>query len=163
VTFATYVYRRLPALVRTATAVCGDQHLAEELVQDVLVKLHRHWAAVSEMDNLDAYARRMLVNETISWRRKWARQVPTSEVGSDGRSPDHAEQVTDRQVLRTEVAKLPHRQRVALALRYFDGLADADIAAAMNCAESSVRSYISRGLAGLRIELADFIATGGTR
>ncbi len=50
-----------------------------------------------------------------------ARQVPTPEVGSDGRGPDPAEQVTDRQVLRTEVSKLPHRQRVALALRYFDG------------------------------------------
>lgn len=151
-TFEEYTRSRLVLLLRTATAICGNRHLGEEIVQDILIKLHAKWPQVSHVDNIDAYVRRMLANEYISWRRKWSRIVPTEFV-PDRAVLDHSGRIADRDLLRREVDKLPRRQQVALALRYFDGLSDPDIAAAMGCTESSVRSFISRGLAGLRIEL----------
>ena len=162
-TFEEYVGTRRPALLRTATAICADRHLAEELVQDVLVKLGRHWQRLVDQDNVDAYVRRMLVNEHISWRRKWARIVPTHDL-PDRPLADHADPIVERDALRREVAGLPRRQQVALALRYFDGLEDSEIAAALGCAEGTVRSLVSRGLAALRIQLgASTTTTGGVR
>ena len=157
-TFEEYARLRLPALLRTATAICAGPQLAEEIVQDVLVKLDRHWDRVARSENIDAYVRRMLVNEYISWRRKWIRLVPT-DVVPDRAVADHAGAVADQDLLRRALATLPRRQQIALALRYFDDLDDREIAAAMGCAESSVRSFVSRGLAALRIQLVPVPST----
>jgi RNA polymerase sigma-70 factor (sigma-E family) len=161
VTFEEYVSGRLPTLLRTATAICTDPHLAEELVQDVLVKLNRHWLRVAQQGSVDAYVRRMLVNEHVSWRRKWSRVVPTLDV-PDRLLTDHASSVADRDALRRTVAGLPRRQQVALALRYFDDLSDTEIAQALGCAEGTVRSLISRALSTLRIELIESVTPATT-
>jgi RNA polymerase sigma-70 factor (sigma-E family) len=153
VTFEQYAHRRLPELLRIAQSICGDRLLGEELVQDVLVKLHQAWPAAREVAFLDAYVRRMLVNEFLSWRRKWARVVPVAEVGESrpGAGVDHAQTVTDRDALVREVAKLPERQRVVVTLRYLLDLSDADIADALGCRESTVRVHAARALAALRV------------
>jgi RNA polymerase sigma factor (sigma-70 family) len=48
---------------------------------------------------------------------------------------------------------LPRRQRAVLVLRYYEGLSDADIAGVLGCTPGTVRSYASRALASLRIEM----------
>jgi RNA polymerase sigma factor (sigma-70 family) len=80
--------------------------------------------------------------------------VPRPADELDRAAPDHADAVTDRRTLLDEVAKLPRKQRAVLALRYFEGLPDAEIASALGCAETTVRGYAFRALKTLRIELA---------
>jgi RNA polymerase sigma-70 factor (sigma-E family) len=153
VSFEDFAHERLRPLLRTATAITGDPYLAEEIVQDVLIKVSRHWADIGAKPARDAYVRRMVVNEYVSWRRKWARLVPTHAIEFDRHEPDHAERNADRDLLNRELARLPRRQQVVLALRYFEGLADPEIANTLGCGESTVRGYASRGLAALRVEL----------
>lgn len=43
VTFEDYVTVRGPALLRLAYLLCADRHLAEDLTQDVLVRVHGRW------------------------------------------------------------------------------------------------------------------------
>jgi RNA polymerase sigma factor (sigma-70 family) len=50
----------------------------------------------------------------------------------------------------SSLRSLPHRQRAALVLRFYVDLADADIAEIMGSPVGTIRSLISRGLAGLR-------------
>ena len=64
-------------LLRFATVLSGSRHLGEDVVQDVLVKAHRDWARVVGADRPDAYLRRMVVNEFLSWRRKWSSRRST--------------------------------------------------------------------------------------
>jgi RNA polymerase sigma factor (sigma-70 family) len=45
---------------------------------------------------------------------------------------------------------LSERQRAVLVLRYYEGLADREIAALLGCREASVRSLARRGLAAMR-------------
>lgn len=166
-TFEEFATTRLRVLLGTATAICGDPVLAEDLVQDVLIKLHRHWARVSALDSPDGYVRRMLVNEYLSWRRKAARLLSTAWIGnveprSFASQPDHAVQHADREALRAEIARLPRTQQVVLALRYYGGLSDPEIAEAMGCQPVTVRAYASRALARLRVEAAaNLIGTKG--
>jgi RNA polymerase sigma-70 factor (sigma-E family) len=153
VTFEEYARSELPALLRTATAISGDPHLAEEIVQDVLVKIARHWATIEGTENRRAYVRRMIVNELVSWRRKWARLIPTDRLPEPEPERDIAERTVDRDLLRSELGRLPMRQQAVLALRYFEGLDDAAIADALSCAPATVRSLASRGLQRLRVQV----------
>ena len=50
---------------------------------------------------------------------------------------------------------LPHRQRTALVLRYYEEMGIDDIAAAMDISRNSVKTHLQRGLAGLEERLGD--------
>jgi RNA polymerase sigma-70 factor (sigma-E family) len=154
VRFEAFARARVPVLLRTAVALSGDLGLAEDLVQDVLLKAHQRWDRISRLDAPESYLRRMLVNEFLSWRRKWARVIPSEEVVAVDQHPDHASAHADRQLLRDEINRLPKHQRTVLALRYYARLSDAEIAEAMGCRTSSVRAFASRALAPLRVEPA---------
>jgi DNA-directed RNA polymerase specialized sigma24 family protein len=52
--FDDYVHARRPMLRRFAYLLCGDRHLAADLVQEVLIKAHRRWSAI-QAENPDAY------------------------------------------------------------------------------------------------------------
>jgi RNA polymerase sigma factor (sigma-70 family) len=52
-----------------------------------------------------------------------------------------------------ELSKLPPQQRAVLVLRYYDGLDDRRIGELLGVAAGTVRSYASRALATLRIEM----------
>jgi RNA polymerase sigma-70 factor (sigma-E family) len=149
--FEEFVRQHLRQLLRFGTVLCGEPGLAEDVVQEVLLRAHRRWDTLRGLDKPDAYVRKMMVNEHISWRRKWSRQVPTAEVLPPGEVPDPAVGYADRSELITELATLPPRQRAALALRYYCGLSDPNIAEMMGCRESTVRVHMSRGLAALRV------------
>jgi RNA polymerase sigma-70 factor (sigma-E family) len=155
VTFEKYAETHLRSLLRTATAICLDRVLAEDLVQDVLIKAQPRWTQISQHDSPDAYINRMLVNEYLSWRRRWARQIPGREPDEDlNLASDHAELHADRDALRDRLVGLPRQQRVVLVLRYSLDLSDEQIAEAMGCSPSTVRSYAARALATLRIQAA---------
>jgi RNA polymerase sigma-70 factor (sigma-E family) len=152
--FNEWATLRLDPLLRFATVLCGSRSLAEDVVQDVLLKAHKRWDKVQAADRPDSYLRRMVVNEYLSWRRKWSRIVPRSEISVDEPAVDHAVGLADRDELVAELAKLPKRQRTVLVLRYYGGHTDAEIAELLGCSASTVRAYASRALAALRVELA---------
>jgi len=152
VTFEEYVHRRTGALLGLAVAVSGDRHVAEDVVQDVLIKVQTRWASIERLDDPHAYVRRMVVNEHLSWRRKWSRVVPFAEVALFDDRPDDASRHADRAALIQALGSLTRRQRTVLALRFYEGLNDREIAAVLGCGEGSVRTHASRALAALRAQ-----------
>src|ERR1700754_4817169 len=91
--FAAFVAARQGALLRAATLVSGDHHLAQDLVQDALVKVARVWRRIGA-EHPEAYARRVLYRDLLSWRRRHRRErlglvvdVPAADpsAGVDGR------------------------------------------------------------------------------
>ena len=158
-TFDEFIDLQLPRLLIFAGALTGDRHLGEDLVQDVLFKTHRRWSVIGEVDRPDLYVRRMLVNEFVSWRRKWARIIPRAELEDDARSPDPAVAVTERDALTRRLQRLPPKQRAVIVLRYFQALDDDRIAEMLGCSAGTVRSHASRALAALRIDGLDNLET----
>jgi RNA polymerase sigma-70 factor (sigma-E family) len=157
-TFEQYVARRGVALLRFAGALTGDRGTAEEIVQEVLLRASRRWPDIVATGAVPAYLRRMVINEHVSWRRKWARLVPHGEVPDRRIVSDHAERHADRAALSHELDKLPPRQRAVLVLRYFEGLGDDAIAELLGCSTGTVRSHASRALAALRIDMTRSLA-----
>src|SRR5689334_9006473 len=68
--YVEFVGGRVLALRRTAYRLCGDWHLAEDLVQGALIQLYRHWHRVVA-GAPDAYVRKILVNLVLEDRRRW--------------------------------------------------------------------------------------------
>jgi RNA polymerase sigma-70 factor (sigma-E family) len=154
-TFEEFATARLAALLRHAVVLTGDRALAEDVVQEVLARAHARWSRIERLDQPEAYVRRMIVNEYLSWRRRFARVSPMETVTPprpDG--PDHATTHADREALRADLARLPRQQRAVLVLRYYEGMTDAEIAAVLGCTAGTVRGYAARALARLRIEAA---------
>jgi RNA polymerase sigma-70 factor (sigma-E family) len=160
--YSEYVAQRRTQLRRIAYLLCGDVHKAEDLVQTALLKLYVAWPRIQRAGNVDAYARRILVNSGIDEsRRPWRRE----DVGLDGIDERATEDfaVEDRRVLIEALASLPVGQRQVVVLRYFVGLSVEETAADLHCKPGTVKSQCSRALARLNDLLtAQFRAVGGT-
>lgn len=151
-TFDEWARARLPALLRFAAALTGDRGLAEDVVQEVLIRAYGRWRHIADMEQPEAYLRRMVTNEYLSWRRRWGRIIPHASPPQAGVRPDHANAHAERDAIHAELARLPRRQRAVLVLRYYAHLTDAEIADALNCPQGTVRSLASRALATLRVD-----------
>lgn len=161
-TFDEFTRTHLPSLLHMATALCADRGTAEDVVQEVLLRAYTRWETIAASDTPEAYVRRMIVNEYLSWRRKWARVLPSAAPRESDDPSDHAAVVADRAELVAELARLPRRQRVVLVLRYIAGLSDAEIAAELGCSRGTVRSHASHALRSLRVHVEDNAREGVT-
>ncbi len=155
--FDAFVQARGAVLLRLARGMLRDPQHAEDVVQDVLVNVHRHWAKIVAQDVPDAYVRRMLVNACTSfWRRAARRELAapdlrvTQLVDGRGGVPDAAGPLADRAQVVALLRRLPARQRAAIVLRHYEGMADAEVADVMGTSVQTVRSNVHRGLASLR-------------
>lgn len=149
--FDEYVIARGPGLLRFAYLLTGDSHLGEDLVQEVLATAYRRWARIERLDQADAYVRKAVVNQFLSWRRRRSNTETTvREFPESADAHDHAALVAERDAIWTLLAGLPRRQRAVLVLRFYEDLADAQIASVLGCSEGTVRAHASRGLARLR-------------
>lgn len=159
--FEDFVVTRGPALVRFTHALSGDRQLAEDLVQEVLVKAHRRWSRIAEPE---AYLRRALSRELISWqRRRSASEQPGEIPERAGGSEDAA--VVEHDAVWRLLAALPFRQRAVLVLRYWEALPDREIAELLRCSEGTVRSSAARAFGALRghPQLAHLVTEGAAR
>lgn len=140
-------------LLGLLTLEVGDRGVAEQLAQDALVRLCQHWERVAAMDHPRAWLTRVALNGASSWwrrrraeRRALTRHGHDAEVHDDGPDPDAV-------AVREALATLPERQRRAVVLRFYGGFDVASTAAALGCAEGTVKSLTHRAVAHLRDEL----------
>jgi RNA polymerase sigma-70 factor (sigma-E family) len=147
--FDDFVTARGRALVRYAYMLTRDSSLAEDVVQNALVKLNRRWRAAA-ISHPEAYTRRIITNEFLSWRRRRSSgEVPTAAIPEPAQPDDTAEVIARDEIWRM-LLTLPRRQQVALVLRYYEDYPDEEIALVLRCRPGTVRSLLSRGLDRLR-------------
>ena len=155
VDFETWLVAREPALQRTAHLLTGDVHSAQDLVQNTLAKLYLAWDRIRTSDSIDAYARRVLVNEHRSaWRRPMSRREHVTDVVPD-RPAGGPEYDDSREAVWRFVCSLPPKQRTVVVLRFYEQLTEAEIAELMGISVGTVKSQSSRAIASLRAQLPD--------
>lgn len=145
--FTRFARGSAATLKRTAYLLTGDPQLADDLVQESLLRTYLAWRRV-RTGGATAYARRTLVNLNIDrWRRRPA--VPT-EVAEQPNARDDQGRVDDHDQILRMLQTLPAQQRRVIVLRYYNDLSEADTAAALGISTGAVKSAASRGLAALR-------------
>jgi RNA polymerase sigma-70 factor (sigma-E family) len=153
--FHDFVVARSGALAGLARLLAADADAAEDLLQVVLLRAWRSWRRVRHAESPEAYLRKIMVNAAVSgWRRGWRAELPADPL-PEVPTADQYRAVADRDYLIRAVRGLPPRQRAAIVLRYFSDLDDAEIADALGCSVSTVRSQISRALTSLRVAAGD--------
>ncbi|HEY5025632.1 MAG TPA: sigma-70 family RNA polymerase sigma factor [Acidimicrobiales bacterium] len=163
--FAELYLQSFAAMVQLARVLVDSPEIAEDLVQDAFVHLHRHWGGVRDPR---PYLHRSVVNAGRShhrraWRERSRAPRPDVVAGrTEASGPGDLEGLVvvdgaaeqrrsdDADVLGAALATLPYRQRAALVLRYYSDLPDADIAVALGCRPGTVASLVHRGLERLR-------------
>lgn len=148
--FTAFVRQRTHALVRTAYALCVNQHDAEDLVQNALAKTSLRWSRIH--GDPEHYVRRVMYRDFVSaWR--WRRTRPEISVGELPQRPDaadHDDETVTRLTLRAALRTLPPRQRAVIVLRYLEDLSERDVADLLGCSTGTVASQASRALSRLR-------------
>ncbi|MBW8486966.1 SigE family RNA polymerase sigma factor [Actinomadura parmotrematis] len=153
-TYERFVTDRAQALLRYGYVLTGDPHDAADLVQEGLIRLRAAWPRVLNKDDPEGYLRRIMARQHVSaWRRRKRERLvdrpPEGEYRDAGL--DRAEQAPG---LWAALAALPKRQRAVLVLRYYEDLADAEIAAMLGISRGTVRSQAARALDKLRADRA---------
>jgi RNA polymerase sigma-70 factor (sigma-E family) len=155
--FERFVDEVTDDLVRTGYLMTYDVHETEDLVQETLVRVARHWRRVRSMDHPIAYARRVLVNLVIDGRgRRRRRKEELAAAGAelDRRADESAAlmlaEIDDSSQLRRALAELPRKQRAVIVLRFWADLPEAEVARMLDCPVGTVKSTASRALARLR-------------
>ena len=147
--FVEYVSARLPALHRAAYLLCGDGHLADDIVQAAATALYRHWRRARAADSLDAYTHRILVRKYLDEMRGGRFRLWLTPTPPERAAPAETD-VEERDTLRAALAGLPRSQRTVLVLRFVCDLSVTDTAVILRCSPSNVKGHTSRGLAALR-------------
>jgi RNA polymerase sigma factor (sigma-70 family) len=139
---ALYRDRHVP-MVRLAYLLTSDRAVAEEVVHDAFVAVHRNWAAVRDANS---YLRTAVVNRCRSWGRRHQRERghPLPHAQTTGLEADELWDALER---------LAPRRRAAVVLRYWADLPDDEIAAALGCRPATVRTLLHRAMHDLRQEI----------
>lgn len=146
----------------------GDAGLADDVVQDIWVKL-RTSGAHGMVNNPRAYVFRMATNLALDHLR--AERIRTQYVGEESSSEVEApsgggpaELIDARQrldLVRAAVAELPPRCRQVFEMHKFDGMPHKEIAERLGISRNMVEKHVIRGLARCRQCLADAAGMGG--
>lgn len=128
-----------------------DRATAEEIAQDVFLRLYSHLKKLDSPEHIVFWLRRTTVNLCIDYVRRMRRR---SEVGIEFLEEIAAPAVESdewrNQRMRQLVASLPEEARVIVILRYQEGLEPKEIAALMKISVNTVKSRLQRSLALLR-------------
>jgi RNA polymerase sigma-70 factor (sigma-E family) len=150
--FAEFATSRHGALYRYAYLLAGERDLAEDLVQEALVKTYVAWRRLRDPSNAEAYTRRVITTTAIGWwrRKSWHAERPSDDLPDRPAATDDA---TARIWLWHELQKLPPKQRAALVLRYYEDLTETQTAEILGCSVGTVKSQVSDALKKLRARL----------
>ncbi|MDQ3952775.1 MAG: SigE family RNA polymerase sigma factor [Actinomycetota bacterium] len=140
--------------VRLAFLVTGDEQQAQDIAQEAYVRVAGRFHDLRNPDAFPAYLRATVLNlarghlrrlrtQRDYLRRRDAREE-TVEPGAGAETRDEMWQA---------LRKLPHRQRAALVLRYYEDLSERQTADVLGCSVSAVKSLVTRGLQVLRAEM----------
>ena len=155
--FEAYVRARNAALSRIAYLLTGDHHLAEDLVQQTLLRVAAAWPRINRKGDPDPYVRRALYHQHISWWRHRRGAVELPGPPPERPADDHSEAVAATVAMQRALAKLAPRQRAVLVLRYFEDLTEAETAEILGIAVGTVKSQARDALARMRVVAADLL------
>jgi RNA polymerase sigma-70 factor (sigma-E family) len=156
-TLTTLYREHQVGLIRLAVMLVGDEATAEDVVQDVFVRLQRKAPGLHDETKLLAYIRSAVLNGCRSTlrRRKVVRRHAESYEPPAWSAESAVMLSEDRREVMEALHRLPRRQREVLVLRYYLELTDDEIAHTLRIRPGTVRSTMSRALAALARELGE--------
>lgn len=156
--FEVLMARHLPRVVRLAGRILWDKEDAHDLAQEIFLKL---WDRAGSFDAgralFKTWLYRLVVNAALDRQRRFRSFLSLEAAGEvpDG-APSADDVIEDGQqgiLLRAAIAALPDRQRIALALYYFEDCSGEEAAEALRMSRGAFDVLLHRARKALRSEL----------
>lgn len=146
------------AMYRMALRITSGSHEAEDVVQDVIIKLWNMRDRLDDVDNLEAFAMRMTRNLAIDRRRMQANRTESLDAAMEQPQADNGDSEAREQVesIRKIMQLLPEKQRSAMHLRDFEGYSYKEIADILTMTEDQVKVNIFRARQFIKSKLTPF-------
>ena len=172
--FQAIVERHRAMVYRIAYQFAGNHHDAEDIAQEVFIKVYRSLDRFRQDAQLSSWMYRIVMNACIDHRRRQhpAGSAPFGEEAEQTllNAPEQTPGPEERayagelgQVLETEIARLPYGQRIVFIMRHHHGLKLSEIADALGLAEGTVKRQLHAAVHRLRQALTAADVTLGGR
>ena len=172
--FQAIVERHRSMVYRVAFQFAGNHHDAEDIAQEVFIKVYRSLTSFRQDAQLTSWMYRIVMNACIDHRRRHraATAAPFSEeaeqkmLNTPEERPDPEERAYAGelgQVLECEIGRLPKGQRVVFVMRHHQGMKLGEIADALGLAEGTVKRQLHAAVHRLRQALTQANVTAGER
>jgi RNA polymerase sigma-70 factor (ECF subfamily) len=149
--FDQVLRQREAQVLRTAFRILGNWADAEDVAQEVFLRLHRRGLVFANDAAAGGWLYRVTVNLCLDRTRSARPSQELPELASLDRSAETAVLMEEnKRRLMSALALLPPKERAAVVLREIEGLSTAEVAAALGSSEVTVRSQISKALVRLR-------------
>jgi RNA polymerase sigma-70 factor (ECF subfamily) len=174
VAFQALVERHRSMVYRVAYQFAGNHHDAEDIAQEVFIKVYRSLDKFRQDAQLTSWLYRIVMNACIDHRRRHA-PAGSAPFGEEAEqkllnTPEDAPGPEDRayagelgDVLETEIGRLPYGQRIVFIMRHHQGLKLGEIADALGLAEGTVKRQLHAAIHRLRLALARANVTAAAR
>ncbi len=145
------------AVYRLAYKWCGIKEDAEDIAQEVFIKLVRKLSTFGRKSSFRTWLYRITVNTAKDYGRQRTRRNDHEAPFDDQRHPDEADPRATDAMAATQLAKaisrLPEKQRAAVLLVYSEGLSHREAAKILECREKTVSWRIFQARKRLSITL----------
>ncbi|MCC7264203.1 MAG: RNA polymerase sigma factor [Candidatus Latescibacteria bacterium] len=151
-----------PSLYRTAVWITGSRDLAEDALQEALLKGYQALATLRDLEHLGGWLHRITVREALGvLRAKKIRQTRAvawdeSLAATSADQGDEAERMEQRQAIWRGLEELSPQQRTAFILCAVEERSIHEAAEAMEISEGTVKTHLDRGRDKLRQLLVQY-------
>lgn len=172
--FQALVERHRSMVYRVAYQFAGNHHDAEDIAQEVFIKMYRSLERFRQEAQLSSWLYRIVMNACIDHRRRHApagsapfgeeaeqRMLNTPEETPGPEQRAYAGELGA--VLEAAIADLPKGQRLVFVMRHHQGLKLCEIAEALGLAEGTVKRQLHAAVHRLREALSTVDVTAGGR
>jgi RNA polymerase sigma-70 factor (ECF subfamily) len=152
--FEALAISRADRLYAVARLILRDVHLAEDAVQETLIRAWQQLPRLRDVEKFDAWVHRLLVNSCADQgrsRRRISRQLELVRVEHSG--VDAIGNAADRDQLERGFRRLRPDQRAAVVLRYYAGFGTEEIAEMLGIPIGTAKSRIHYATEALRAAL----------
>ncbi len=159
--FESLIQQHYPRILRAAVLLVGNSWDADELAQETFLQAMQSWHRFAGQSKVETWLYSILLNvrrkrlrsAERGWRR-WLAWFHLSKGAVPEKSPADVIELEEwRENLWSCVESLPEAQRIAVVLRYSEGLTYDQIAEVMGCPAGTVKSRLHHGLAALKSKL----------
>ena len=152
--------RRYEKLVyKVAYGLTGQRESALDVTQNVFLRVHSKFATFRAEGDLRNWVLRIAANESLNWNRAQRRHRASelSDELSEGATPPQEDLFNRRErwaLIRDSLSALNPKHRLAVVLRYVEGMPVREIAAVLECSEGVAKNILFRSLKKMRDRLA---------
>jgi len=159
VAFERLMKRYEKLVYKVAYGLTGHRESALDVTQNVFLRVHSRLSTFRGEGDLRSWLLRITANESLNWNRS-QRRHRASELSDEipaGMAPPQ-EDLFDRRerwkLIRDSISSLNPKHRLAVVLRYVEGLPVREIAVVLECSEGVAKNILFRSLKKMRSQLA---------